>query len=203
MNVSTITMPKEEAKAKLEAYRAQNAKRVDEEYQAAEAGYAALAEGTPLISLTEAIRNGGLDEKMRPKLAIARADRKQVRCYLQRGQSRLRFDATTKAENWRIKDTHIANGLILFIDMGRRDINADGYALVPMVPADVREDVHIRLADCFVLWEVEAWSDQRIGARPDRDPFLLRHIGGDLYAVIADWDLTELERLVMAGRRDQ
>lgn len=30
--------------------------------------------------------------------------------------------------------------------------------------------------------------------------YLLRHIAGDLYAVLAQWDLTELERAVMAER---
>lgn len=32
------------------------------------------------------------------------------------------------------------------------------------------------------------------------DPALLKHIGGDLYAVLATWDLTELERSVLGGR---
>ena len=36
-----------------------------------------------------------------------------------------------------------------------------------------------------------------------RRAILLRHLGGDAYAVLAMWDLTELERLVMAGRADR
>jgi hypothetical protein len=48
---------------------------------------------------------------------------------------------------------------------------------------------------------VEQWADTRIGARPDRDPYLLRHLHGDAYAVLAEWDLTPLEQLVMTGRR--
>ncbi len=52
----------------------------------------------------------------------------------------------------------------------------------------------------LILWEVKRWSSQRITAEPDRDPLLLRQIGGDLYAIMAQWDLTELERLVMRGR---
>jgi len=33
---------------------------------------------------------------------------------------------------------------------------------------------------------------------PPRDPALIRHIRGDLWAVLAVWDLTELERAVLA-----
>jgi hypothetical protein len=33
------------------------------------------------------------------------------------------------------------------------------------------------------------------------DPILLRPIGGDLYAVVAQWDLTEIERTIIAGTR--
>ena len=30
---------------------------------------------------------------------------------------------------------------------------------------------------------------------------LLKPIGGNLYAVIAQWDLTEIERMIIAGTR--
>ena len=38
-----------------------------------------------------------------------------------------------------------------------------------------------------VLWEVESWTPE-----PPRDPALLRHLRGDLWSVLAVWDLTEL-----------
>jgi hypothetical protein len=75
----------------------------------------------------------------------------------------------------------------------------NGYALIPMIPADVRP--RDALENCYVLWEVEHWADRPIRATPDRDPYLLKHLAGDLYAVIAEWDLTELERAIMQGRR--
>jgi hypothetical protein len=52
----------------------------------------------------------------------------------------------------------------------------------------------------FVLWEVEAWADSRIGAQPDRDPYLLRRVDADLFAVVGEWDLTDVERAIMRGR---
>jgi len=47
-------------------------------------------------------------------------------------------------------------------------------------------------ADYFVLWEA-VWQEL-----PPTDPMLLRHPTGHLYAVLAVWDLTEIERAVMA-----
>lgn len=35
---------------------------------------------------------------------------------------------------------------------------------------------------------------------PPGDPALLKHVGGDIYAVVATWDLSPLERLVLSGR---
>lgn len=72
-------------------------------------------------------------------------------------------------------------------------------SLVPMVPADVRPSGNLKYY--FVLWEVEQWSDTSLTAVPDRDPYLLQHLAGDLYIVVAEWDLTELERAIMTGRR--
>lgn len=49
-----------------------------------------------------------------------------------------------------------------------------------------------------VFWKVEAWYD-RNPIEPPVDPFLLLHIGGSNYAVLAQWGLTELERSDMRG----
>lgn len=93
----------------------------------------------------------------------------------------------------------MAEGRPLEVPWPRNEMK-DGYALVPIVPADVRSKVTGQLSTYFTLWEVEQWADQRIRSLSDRDPLLLKHIGGELYAVVAEWDLTEIERAVMAGR---
>jgi hypothetical protein len=49
-----------------------------------------------------------------------------------------------------------------------------------------------------VLWE----ADWKVHPVPPGDPALLKHIGGDLYAVVAVWDLTPLEQAVLAARAD-
>lgn len=195
MDTPLIEMPVEDAKMKLDAYRSQLRRRADEEYEAAERGYAALAAGRPLINLTDAFEHAGLGEDHRPKLAIARADRKQV-CF-RRYPNLLRFDARKNPNHY---NQYITTLIIDVPYTTRTGYGSDGYALVPMVPADVRPNVAMN--GCFVLWEVEKWSDSPISAPAPFDPYLLQHIVGDLYAVLAEWDLTELERAIMSGRRN-
>ncbi len=69
---------------------------------------------------------------------------------------------------------------------------AGGEAMAPIVPPKLRPRLR-RLRHCHILWEVEQWK-----LVPPRDPALIRHIRGDLWAVLAQWDLTELERAVLA-----
>lgn len=64
---------------------------------------------------------------------------------------------------------------------------------VPIVPPPLRP--RGALWRYHVLFEVEGWE-----AIPPRDPILLRRIRGDLFAVVAVWDLTEVERMVLATR---
>lgn len=191
MNVSTITMPPAEAQTKLDAYRARLRRRADAEYEHAAAGYAALAAGQPLLDLVEVFAETGLGEDGRPRLAIARADRRQVRVSVGRGW--LTFDSRLRLAG-RTNPTLRIN--VAFAGDSRW---REGWSLVPMVPADVHPGAD--LAKLFTLWEVEVWADRPLLAVPPYDPYLLRHIAGDLYAVIAEWDLTELERAIMKGRR--
>ena len=195
MDVRTITEDPVSAKAKLKAYRTQLHRRADDEYQAIADGYRQLAAGRDLINLADVMREAGCDEQGRPHLAIARADRRQVEFVPDWRGDRGAFDAR---ETGRASET-----LNIWVDLEPFTHRRRGYALVPLVPADVIEAAggRVALKNHFVLWEVEEWSDRRLTARPDYDPYLLRHLGGHLYAVVGEWDLTELERAVMAGRR--
>ena len=196
MNVDTITMDPTEARERLRDYRTALHRSADEEYQAAAAGYKALANGTPILQYGPAIAAAPRDEKHRPMLAIARADRKQV--MIRSSWTReTRFD-TTAGYYRSVPDSSL---LTLVVNLGDPSPR-NGYALVPMVPPHALKACggRSRLRDHLILWEVEEWADSPIQAVPDRDPYLLRPIHGDLCAVVAEWDLTDLERAVMAGR---
>jgi hypothetical protein len=191
MNTPTIEMPREVAREQLRHYRAQLHKRA-----AVAVGLEHLARGTKLLNLADCFQNVPLDQHWRPKLAIARADRKTVRFRRERRDVGS-FDTRTSSAG-RPWPKH---GLRFELTLPQcpSDVNywtlPGGSSLVPMIPASVREAIgRIDLAKHFVLWEV-TWADI------PRDPYLLKWTGaGDLYAVLAEWDLTDLERAVMGGR---
>lgn len=196
MNVQTITESKEVAQAKLEAYQRQLHRRADLEYEAAAAGYAAMADGKALLNLTQVINDAGAGKDNRPLLAVARADRKQVMVTTNwHDSSILVFDTQKSPNSW----NQYTGTLRIEIQTSWNREMSRGYSLVPMVPADVRPSGNLK--NFFILWEVEHWSDKPLTAIPDRDPLLLRHLAGDLYVVVAEWDLTDLERAIMMGRR--
>lgn len=72
-------------------------------------------------------------------------------------------------------------------------------ALVPIVPPKHRP-ARTSLENLVVLWEVDDWQWRSVPAPPG-DPALLQHVGGDIYAVLATWDLSPLEQLILTGRR--
>ena len=155
MNVETLEVDPAEAKAKLKAYRKQLHRLADDEYAQAAAGYAEMAKGRKLIHLSNAIAAAPTDNKGRPMLAIARADRKQVK-FLWSGsrETTAVFDCSKHFDSrWNNREN-----LIRFVQMGRRPMehrftsDGDGYALVPMVPADAREEAgNPQLSKCWIL----------------------------------------------------
>lgn len=198
MNVATMTMPKTEAKEKLRAYK-RNIERVNntqhrKEYKRVAEGLRHLERGRKLIDLGVVFAECQTDAIDRPKLAVCRADQSQV--IVRTRLDHYLFEATNQK-----RYGPRAASLNLALPNGTANNNAwkTGYALVPMVPIEHRPARFDPQAH-HILWEVEQWADRPIGAKPDIDPYLLRHVGGMLYAVIAEWDLTDIERAVMASR---
>jgi len=200
MNVPTIQMPKKDALKKLAGYRHQLHLRADAEYEAAAKGYAALAKGAVLLDLAEVFAECPRDHKERPMLAIARADRRQVQ-FNWSGPGTYVFDTTGRwsGRGHRMLIVRVPSGAPRDRQRQPNDWEGRGHALVPMVPADVRP--RHALNKCHVLWEVPEWADNRIGAVP-HDPYLLQHLAGSLWVVLAEWDLTPLEQAITRGRID-
>jgi hypothetical protein len=213
MELATIQMPKEQAQAALEEYRAavraaaehdisdyetRASKRraeLEEADKQIVVGYQALAKGKQVISLRATMLAGGEDDLHRPRLAIGRADETAMRL-TRYANGRVDLDPVT---NWARGDNqppwdHAATsrrfqflGLLPAIDI-RGSVGAE--AILPHIPPAIRPRTLDRY---FVLWEAD-W--QRLAPV---DPALLRPVGGDLYVVVATWDLTDLERAVLNG----
>lgn len=202
MDTETITLDREEARELWLKYKAHQhwSTPIDLEVQRA---LDAVVKGKVIVQALASITKAGLGEDNFPKLAIVRAAYDQdgpggvqqvvtTRCQVSMGWS---GGATFSADGWSgalYKRRYIELPPESFPTNVRRPL---GYAeaQVPLIP------IHLRpkrgLANYHVLFEAE-W--RRV---PARDPLLLRRVGrADLWIVCAAWDLTEIERAVLAGR---
>ncbi len=192
MDTQRITLDRDKARELYRTYKKHQhySEPIDEEIRRA---YQLIAQGRMVIRALESMKAAGLDAKGWPKLAICRADIKRCHLALWRDGS-----ATMSDERWaRIRSKTISfptgtfAGVPAFAEKWQSTHEAE--AIVPLVP------VHLRskrgLENYHILWEAE-WT--RI---VPRDPMLLRRIGkGDMWLVVAAWDLTEVERAALATR---
>lgn len=151
-------------------------------------GYRHLALGRQVISLRDAITQGGADAQGRPRLAVARADMQTVR------MSRSANGALTFGRSQRADHRDARTQRHWSFDAGTMPPDNLGWrtadAIVPMIPPRFRPAVLERYA---LLWEAE-WRNV-----VPVDPALLRALGDGLYVVLATWDLTPLERAVLGA----
>lgn len=151
--------------------------------------YEAIAKGRAVIRALASIAQAGLGEDGLPKLAIVRADAKKCWCDL-RSNGWCRFG---------MKQWHRPNETRQFIDLpagsfaGAKARMSYHSAIVPLIPLDVRPKRGLQ--NYHVLFEA-IWREE-----PPIDPLLLRRIGaGDVWLVVAAWELGPIERAVLAGR---
>jgi hypothetical protein len=213
MQLATIEMSKTEARKAFLEYRRSVRERHDAEDEQIMRGYRALASGHQLIRLSETLRAGGTEERRVtirnwqnerelldvrvPKLAVARADMKMA--YTagigREGGLLVTTEFPDRDLPWQNrKNRHrLPSGTF---EPGENSGRATLKAIIPNVPPPLRPHAHLR--NYLVLWE----ADWKVHPVPPGDPALLKHIGGDLYAVVAVWDLTPLEQAVLAARAD-
>lgn len=207
MNLQPITVEPALARERLAEYEKAVRDNRDAEDEAMAAGYRAAARGMPIIVLPNVIGAGGWFDNGLPRLAVARADSTNVRVDT-RGRWNgppLVSDLTyTDADrvvrpNGRLVGANHVNVRVAPDDGPTSVTNQRfrGQTVVPHVPPRFRPR-RGRLGRFHVLWEVEKWDPT-----PPVDPALIRHIGGDLWAVVAVWDLTPLERAVLSARTER
>jgi hypothetical protein len=152
--------------------------------------YQKLAQGKLVIKALESVATAGVNERGLPLLAIARADARTCRLSMYgnggavmstgNGPSRRNTTSTVRFEfpagtfpgtaGWK---------------------NAE--SVVPHPPLHLRPKRGLQ--NYHVLYEA-IWTKA-----PPVDPFLIRRLGkGDLWLVLAMWDLTEVERAALAAR---
>ena len=190
MQIETIHMDRDKAKLAFEQYRDAAKQSRDDEDIALAAGYQALAKGQPVLHLHNVMEAAGADERGRPKLAITPADARWCwfSCDWRNGWSWC-FHPTMSRD---VRPNARVTSRTVVVPAPVRSRHAvQARAVVPRVPPEHRPKAHAR--NYHVLWEAE-WETVPV------DPLLLKHIGGPLYVVLAQWDLTELEQAVLSDR---
>lgn len=194
MNMSTISVSPKKALAAYREYRAAVRVHRRTEDVALMKAYRALGKGIKVIDLVEVMQHANVDDLGRPRLAIARADQTRVQfdhrwrgeCVFDRPGASLRGRSATRVRLPEKTFTAPADKPALHLPGV-----PNGVAVVPTIPplhrpADALENY-------WLLWEAE-WD------QPPVDPALLKHLGLNLYAVLAVWNLTDLERAILRGR---
>ena len=192
MELATIEMQAEEAKERLEEYRRSLQDDRNRQDERIAAGYRWLARGNPIIKLSESIQRGGFFDDGLPRIAIARANGSD--CWVHYDSWPAGFVYSIESDDWHRNRGALVNQATVRVNVessvtGRRSWH--GHTIMPIIPPKYRPKPR-RLHWFHILWEVEKWD-----LTPPRDPALLRWIAGDLWAVAASWDLTELERAVL------
>ncbi|MEA2702111.1 MAG: hypothetical protein QOD63_56 [Actinomycetota bacterium] len=195
MDLNTITMERPKARQAFLEYRKAVREGGSGEDEKIMRGYRELARGSQLISLPETIAAGGVDHQGLPRLAVMQADKPW--CFVRRTTGGAVHFApqswpggSARKGIYRFSDGTLAPDLVTDRTFWSWSLRA----MVPPIPPALRPP--FKLSNYAILWEA-TWEKV---PRPPGDPALLRHIGGDLYAVLAIWDLTDLERAVLAGR---
>lgn len=200
MDLSTITMSRNDARRAFLDYKHSVKDRHDAEDAAIMAGYRAMSQGKQLLHLRDTLRAGGLDDRGFPRLAVTRADYTHVRCEVREREGQFVLHHTDERLEGRPSAWHRCRKVCKSFSLDGMEtpqvVSFKAYssreAVVPIVPAPLRPKHHLR--NYHILWEAE-W-----GPVVPKDPALLKQLHGDLYVVLAVWDLTPLEQAVLGGR---
>jgi hypothetical protein len=199
MDLATIEIDPSEAKERLAEYEKLIVNERTAEDDAIAAGYRAAARGLPIIQLSKCFEIAGTFENGFPRLAVARADSKRVAVTARPDGFTFHTDIVDRFSRPWINGNEDARHALVGDHHVRVPYASDGswkrgVTVVPLVPIRHRPRMR-RLHGFHILWEVTKWDPT-----PPLDPALLKHIRGDLWAVMATWDLTELERAVLSAR---
>lgn len=190
MQVTPLNIDRNKARELWKTYKSHRAYQKPEDYEIMRT-YQLIAQGRVVIQAIESIRQAGIGEDGFPKLALMQATARRCEVlYEQNGSVRFCEDQS----NYRSRRKNIympAESLPRF--SGDSWLRRRASCLLPIIP------VHLRpkrgLENYHILWEAE-WKKL-----PPGDPYLLRQIGkGDMWLVVAAWDLTDVEKAAMRTR---
>ncbi|HEY1865921.1 MAG TPA: hypothetical protein VGG55_02530 [Candidatus Acidoferrales bacterium] len=141
--------------------------------------YRAISKGQVVINAKDAIGASGLTSDGFPRIAIGQAHKDFVFCSVWEGRVEFTHNRWRRSPEW---------GKVAM--PAAKLLSKSGRAVTPRIPPQHRPAQSV-LRSYFLLWEAD-W------ASVPKDPYLLRRIGvTDMYVVLAEWDLTDVEIAVM------
>lgn len=201
METATVAFDRSEARALFREYKKHLhwSAPIDHEIRRT---YQFIAQGRVVIRALESVKAAGVYTEGEgvgfPKLALTRADATSVTCTMGwQGSCTMTPDDARSRMRWRDGAQLNWRNVMSWSD-GTFPRNPSvkrsrAVALVPSAPLHLRPKRG--LPNYHILFEAE-WTRQ-----PPGDPMLLRRIGrGDLWLVVASWNLTVLEKAALATR---
>ena len=194
-----IKMPKEQAKEEWKKYVDVLKKRKEKYLQTMKSAMYHMKEGRELIDVYKTIKSAGLNENNEPRLAIARADLKEVR-FEKRDEGSGIFDCGSGGYGY--KDDVNLPQKTFSVHWERRDGESESSwniknktikTKVPMIPVEILPDGDLK--NYYILWEANEWEE----LPETKDPLLLKRISENLFVILGAWDLTELEQSIISG----
>jgi hypothetical protein len=229
MQLPTLNMTREDAELEVRRYRrARDTFVLSREEQQMLRAYRAIAKGTKVIDLHNAIALAGTRTQRvsvrryragkmwevevpvdLPVLAAFRADKRWAFTDGIGRDGTLTLRDTLAGRSSPVGELRFQAVGVFARDDRRKVLSGWGdpafRALLPPVPSYLRptrmlhgERVPVALANYVMLWEAEWQLDRTV---PPGDPALLKHLGGTLYTVEATWDLTPVEQAILEGRK--
>lgn len=198
--ITKISMPKDQAKEEWKKYCDLLKERQEKFLKVMKESMHHIKEGRNLIDVYEAMQKAGLNEKGEPKLAICRADKRE--CVFEKrdtGTGIFGFDVQYNGIAWSKDRVELPQKTfdIQWAREGNAQWNIAKKLLktkVPVIPVELMPEG--KLDNYYILWEVKEWEDL---PEAKKDPFLLKRISENLFAILGAWEVTELERAVMRG----
>jgi hypothetical protein len=205
MEAVTLVMPRQQARQAFVEYRKAVTINRTTEDEALMRAYREIARGNPVLDLISTMKMIGLGADFYPKFAITRAD--QPYCFVEMsrsGAANFYESSTYRSRRSSSLVTKVPDGTFpvwssrweseRYVLVGRpQGWSQNATAIAPTVPPALRPKA--TLEHFHILWEA-VWQPHTA----PRDPMLLKHLGGVFYAVVAVWDLTELERAALRLR---
>ncbi len=204
--ITEIRASKQEAQKEYEAYKDALAKRpqvlhveIEQAYRDLAGAYGHMRHGRALIDVRQAIGDTGFHEDGWPKLAIVRADHR--RCFCTRNsRGRVLFSGNPPRTDWGSVTMTARKEDIDLTEMQEEDRPSQAIQArtgVPLIPPNLLPEDGVE--NYYLLWEADEWTITRI-LRPPRDPMLLSRVNDTIFGVLATWEMSDLERTVLAGR---